>query len=410
MATCRFPRLLITCTLIALLLSACAGSSNDQPSGTNQNANPPIFATPLQRTLLIWHALDSADRGALEQIRLSFEVTYPSIDVQLEYHAPAALLADFQEAVLGGAGPDLLLGEPTWIPDLVRAGVIEPYAASFTFVLGDSMSQPLIHSGTFGGVAYGIPFTVDLPTMYYNRQIVQTPPISYAELKELASEVGLVVSPDFAATSGLYFASGGDLFDDTGHSLITAPALQTYLTKIADLAANPGVIFATSVDDFQSRNANLLIGSSALYADLHAALQGDLGVARWPAVETTPWHALVAAHPMAILSLNATAESVDAAQTFLLFLMKSNTQQHWFDQTHRAVVNPTELADSTLAAAWRATLDAAIPVPLTSTFATIVLPALNAAVYRVALQHEDPPSVASATIAELQNALGNNPP
>ena len=406
MIACRVSKLLITLTLISLLLSACSGSSKDQLSDATQNANRPIPATPLQRSLVIWHTLDGAEKDALEQLRLSFEVAYPFFDVQLEYHAPPTLLADFQEAIIRGAGPDMLFGDSAWIPGLVRAGLIEPFTPGFTFILSDNMSQPLILSGTIAGVSFGIPFTVDLPTLYFNRQIVQTPPSTYAELQELARLVGLVLPPDFAATSGLYFAGGGDLLDDTGHSLITAPALQAYLTKIATLASNPGVVFTTDPSVFRSGTANLLIGDSTLYPDLKAALQNDLGIARWPAIGSRPWHVIVTAQPVAMLGLNATAESVDAAQTFLLFLTYPNTQQRWFDKTHRAIVNPTGLADSMLATAWRAALDTAISVPLINT----VLPALDTAVQRVALQQEDPSIVAAEVVADLDNMLGNSSP
>jgi maltose-binding protein MalE len=332
-------------------------------------------------------------------------VAYPSTDVELEFVDEAALLDKYTVAVMAGAGPDLLFGPAAWVPLLKTQGLIQPIGRSALDVVTTNLSESVAHAAYIDGVPYGVAYSAEFDSLYFNRALVQTPPFAFDDLLNQAASVGLLIPPTFAATSGLYLTAGGQLMDEAAHTLVTQSGLEDYLSQLKTLASSEGVTFTPDQTAFLQGQAGLLIVSSADYPALKTALDADLGIASFPLLTPDPWQTLMTVQPI-MQNLNSTAEAIQAASLFVRFLTTSSTQRDWFEQTGRTPVNPAELADGDLTAAWGQTLEWGVAAPLPDSFQTVMLPALDAAVQAVTLEGKDPAAAAEDTVAALQRELG----
>jgi maltose-binding protein MalE len=395
----RILKIALLATL--LLASGCAGNN------TSESPAPPTptIMPAAPQPLLIWHSFSGADRESLEQIRLNFEAANPSIDVQLEFVDKAALLDNYKAAVMAGAGADLLFGPAAWVPLLKTQGLIQPIGQSAFDVLTTNLSESVARAVYIDGVPYGVAYSTEFDTLYFNRALVQAPPFAFDDLLNQAASVGLLIPSTFSATSGLYLTAGGQLMDEAAHTLVTQSGLENYFSQLKTLATSEGVTFTRDQIAFQQGQAGLLIASSADYRALKAALGANLGTASLPLITPDPWRTLMTVQPV-MQNLNSTAEAIQAASLFVRFLTTSSTQRDWFEQTGHTPVNPAELTDGDLSAAWGQTLEWSTPAPLPDSFQTVMLPALDAAVQAVTLEGKGPAETAADVVAALQRELG----
>lgn len=393
-------RILIT-GLFLLSLTACAHSDEDKPSSTPAVQPTAIPATP--RSLVLWSLYAAPEIDVLQQIALNFEAAQPMIDVQIQAVDSSTLLDEFKTAISRGEGPDLLIGPDSWLMPLASQGFLQPFGQDFLDQISINLTKPVAHATLLDGTPYAIAFSAEFATLYYNRAVVETPAADYSELVDQGALYKVLITPDFVITSGLYLSSDNRLLDSQGQSLMTQPALETYFTTLHDLANSTGITFTGDPAEFVGRRAGLLLASSADYRTLKAALGDDLGVARLPAFEYGFWRALLQVQPV-MLSLNSTAESVQAAREFITFLTKSSTQQEWFEQTGITPVNPAGLTENDLRESWANTLEWGSGAPLSTVFYDTLLPALNQAVKAVTLEGQDPAAAAAQIMQTLPPA------
>lgn len=396
-------RALITALFaLTFLVSACAGSSSPDKSSQSTPAPQPTPAPKTRQMLLIWHPYTGPERDALEQIRQTFAAANPMIDVQLQAVDAAALPDEFKKAVNQGAGPDLVIGPASWLMPLAGQGLLQPFGLDFLDVISSNLTKPVARATLIDGQPYATAFSSDVVTLYYNHALVENPPGDYTDLLAQATLYKLLIPPTFWATSGLYLSTDSLLMDEQGHSLITPPALEAYFTALAALAGTPGVTFTTDQTDFLQRRAGLLLASSRDYRTLKAALGSDLGAAKLPLFSTTPWQTLITVQAV-MFSVNSTAESSQAARTFIVFLTKSSTQRDWFEQTGDTPVNPAELAEDDARTTWADTLEWGMADPLPAAFYATLLPALDQGVTGIVVERKDPAAVTAGTLAAIQS-------
>ncbi len=382
-----------TITFISLLgalwLSACGG----RQTATAPTATPVPSPTPAPRTLVIWHPFSGAEEQTLEQWRLNFEAQNPRVDVQLHAYPAAELFDAFAAAVQSGAGPDILLGPATWSGTLAERGWLAPVPWNTYDALTNFILQPLSYAARWNDDTFGVPFSVEVGTLYYNRALLHTPPDTYTELLEQARTVGLLVVPTFAATSGLYFTDGGP--ETLGGDWLTRAGAEAYLEGVQQLSEQAGVTFGDDWARFTAGEAGLLLASSDDYPALSAALGNDLGVASPPMFMPHPWRAL-ARSVVAMQSINATSAAQETSDLFWRYMLTADAQTLWFERTGHTPINVTGLP-MPLYAAWQRTLDDAITPPPTLETAEATLPALDAAVQAVSLE--------GASVADAAEAL-----
>ena len=377
-----------------LLLSACSSSQGE----TSPISTPAPSHSPTPRTLVIWHPFSGAEEQALERLRLDFEARYPYVDVQLSAYSPDELFNAFVKAAQDGAGPDMLVGTAAWSGTLAEHGWLAPVPWDTYDMLSEFIPPPLTYAAKLGEDAFGVPFSVEVGTLYFNRAWVTAPPETYTALRQQAREVGLLIAPSFAATSGLYFTDGGP--EALTENWPTRAAVLAYLERVQQLGEQEGVIFTEDWATFTSGQVGLLLASSTDYAALHAALGDDLGVAALPMLMPHPWRAL-ATSTVAMLSVNATRAAQDAAELFGAYLLTPEAQTLWFERADHTPINVTALS-APLYNAWQRTLDTAITPPPNAQTERVTLPALDAAVRAVTLNGASPAEATNALMAVLR--------
>lgn len=134
-------------------------------------------------TLTIW--ADNVRTPVLTSVAEAFTAQY-NVPVQV-YELGFGQIRD--SLILrgpAGEGPDIIIGAHDWLGALVAAGVVEPLdladkAASFEQVGLDAFS--------YEGTLYGLPYVSEAIALYYNKDLVPTPPTTWDELKTMATDL-----------------------------------------------------------------------------------------------------------------------------------------------------------------------------------------------------------------------------
>jgi arabinogalactan oligomer / maltooligosaccharide transport system substrate-binding protein len=85
-----------------------------------------------------------------------------------------------------GEGPDIIIGAHDWLGELVGAGVVEPLD------VGDKAGQFAevgLTAFSYEGTLYGLPYGSEAIALYYNADLVPTPPATWEELKQVAADL-----------------------------------------------------------------------------------------------------------------------------------------------------------------------------------------------------------------------------
>ncbi|MDX8351862.1 maltose/maltodextrin ABC transporter substrate-binding protein MalE [Cognatiyoonia sp. IB215182] len=130
--------------------------------------------------ILIWTG-NSRDRDAL------LEAVQPLVDdlgveVAVEIVDPD-LAQKFQQAAATGDGPDIVLWAHDRFGEWASGGLIAPVqpAASWS----DDILPAAMDAVQFDGKTWGYPLAVEAVTLIYNKDIIDTPPASFEEIKDL---------------------------------------------------------------------------------------------------------------------------------------------------------------------------------------------------------------------------------
>lgn len=394
----------VTCACIilfaALMLSGCAQPDEAKPTST---PNPDNATAQGPQPLIIWHGLPAAEGDTLQRIADRFVESNPEIAVQIEAHDPSALLSAYESAVLGGAGPDILLGPASWVEFLVGKGLIQPVSPELAQTMNDTLPAPVALGTQIAGTPFALPFSVEFATLYVNRVLVAEPPQIWDQIASAAQQHGLLVTPAFLVVSGLYFTSGAQLMSADGAPFATRQSVASFFDELHTLASLPGVTVTTDLTSFTQGEAGLLLASSNEYTALRAALGENLSVAALPRIPPRQWSTLLEFEVL-IQSLNSTAEATAATGAFAEFILSPEIQGIWFEETGYAPANPAGLSDGSLRSAWSTTLEWGVPAPLSSRFETEIRPALDRAVQAIMVDSAGVEDEAASVMAMLEGS------
>jgi len=201
---------------LTLTLAACSGPTATQtpaptstvaPSATampsevatptaapTDGANPTPTASPTlppaasEGTLTIW--ADATRAPVFTQVAQAFTAQY-NVPVQVYEIGFGQIRDGLIQNGPAGEGPDIIIGASDWLGKLVTAGVLEPID------LGDkatNFEQSGLDAFTYQGAdgtahLYGLPYVSEAIALYYNKDLVPTPPTTWDELKQMALDL-----------------------------------------------------------------------------------------------------------------------------------------------------------------------------------------------------------------------------
>ncbi|MGD2048438.1 MAG: extracellular solute-binding protein, partial [Chloroflexota bacterium] len=170
----------------------------------------------LSGRITLWHSWSEEDAVVLEEALAQFEEIHPEVRIVPVALPEDQILGEFNRSGNDGTGPALLIGDDSWIGDLVDAGLIRPFIPDGdTLSLFNSRNRALTQNQ---GQIFGVPLFLEPNALYYNKSLVTEPPETMDELLQDAkagNQVAFV--PRFEEAYGGIQAFGEGLFDDQGN-------------------------------------------------------------------------------------------------------------------------------------------------------------------------------------------------
>jgi multiple sugar transport system substrate-binding protein len=216
---------------IALLLLTTSACSGDKVKGAETGANLQMYAfssSPAEDAALN-AAIDAYNKLGRNTVKLTI---LPEYDTAL------------QTSLAGGQPPDVFYVNDNKLPDLAKAGALEP--------IGDKVDRPddfyesLRQSFTFQGTYYCPPKDFSTLQLVYNVDVLAAagvqPPTTWQELQTAAQKLtkpgrpGLVMNPEFYRW-GVFMAQAGawPANDDVTQMTMDTSGMRQALQFVADL-------------------------------------------------------------------------------------------------------------------------------------------------------------------------------
>lgn len=281
----------------------------------------------LQGRILLWHSWDEENTAVLASILDQFRTIHPNVTIISVAVPPEELRQRFASTAVQGLGPDLFIGSSDWIPELVRAGLLEELSVYDVSVL--DFGPTVISDLRVNDGLYGLPLSLRTVALYYNASLVDTPAQSISELRNQANDGQTVALPtDFAQAYWGIGAYGPGLFRDGVFNLVES-GLLAWLTQLKAAQEAPGVIMDNDSEALlrlfaEERVAYFIGGSDALPLLQEAIGADDLGVAVLPGGPNGPAAPLLSIEAV-MLNSASSADQRAAALSLAAFL--TNAEQ-----------------------------------------------------------------------------------
>lgn len=143
----------------------------------------PTLLPSTEGTLTIW--ADTQRSKPLTALAKDFTAKY-NVPVRVQEVGFGDIRNNLKIAGPAGTGPDILIGAHDWLGELVSNGLLS------SIDLGDktkSFDPVGLKAFTYDGKLYGMPYAVEAVALFYNKDLVPTPPTTWAELKDIAKKL-----------------------------------------------------------------------------------------------------------------------------------------------------------------------------------------------------------------------------
>ncbi len=193
--------------LVALsLIAAACGEGEAETTTTTQAATTTTAApttteattttTEALTPLVVW--ADDKFAPIIEQISAPFtdETGVPVEVTLIDYQ-------DMREQIVtaapAGEGPDIFIGGHDWLGEMVESGIAAPIdlgakSSNFTDVSKNALN--------WGGTQYAMPYAQEAIALYYNADLIETPPATVEELTASCDELGDAISNCWGVQGG----------------------------------------------------------------------------------------------------------------------------------------------------------------------------------------------------------------
>ena len=192
----------------ALVLAACSSSR-----------------TP---AVVLWHSYTGAEREAFEATAAKWNAEHPDKPLVLVAVPHSSFADKISAAVPRGNGPDLFIYAQDRIGDWADSGIIEPIEFWVDDARADRFGEQALGAMAYRGSLWGLPLAVKSLALFYNADLVATPPATTDELGKLAAKLpGRFVlaysNVDLYGHAPWLHGFGGRVLDDAGHFAIATP-------------------------------------------------------------------------------------------------------------------------------------------------------------------------------------------
>lgn len=232
------PVLLIIAMMFVVV--ACGSNNNNKEvAPTGSTSSPKVSASndppAKQENLTIWvyDYLANDDNAPLVKAKEKFEQDNPNIKITFQptVYGTTSYRDKFITQVTGGEGPDVILSDVVWVPQLAAMKTIVPLGDQAKSAIEQFYEGP-VKTVTYNGEIYGLPWEASPMAIYYNKKAFkdaglnpELPPTTWDELHAAAVALTGNGKYGFAYMGGwggsfdwlpFFWQAGGELFDETG--------------------------------------------------------------------------------------------------------------------------------------------------------------------------------------------------
>lgn len=321
--------------LLLLIVGCRATSPEDELSGR----------------ITLWHSWSEEDAVVLEEALAQFEEIHPEVRIVPVALPEDQILGEFNRSGNDGTGPALLIGDDSWIGDLVDSGLIRPLILNDdTSSLFDSQNRALTRNQ---GLIFGVPLSLAPNALYYNKSMVTEPPATLDELlqdAEAGNQVAFV--PRFEEAYWGIQAFGEGLFDDQGNFTLDESGFTEWLNWLNEAQLAPGVILnvddASLLDLFITGEIAYYVGGPEKQALIMAGIDEgnsfEYGVVPLPEGPHGAAGPLLPAETILLYAFTS-SEQTRIANALAIFLVNQQQSIRFMRELDRVPANPTVRVD-----------------------------------------------------------------
>ena len=179
--------------------------------------------------IVLWHSYRGQEKNALEKIVNQYNISQQKNRVETLQVPHDAYPDKISAAIPRGKGPDIFIFAQDRIGDWAAKDVIQPIGFWVTDELKEKFFPLTIDALTYNDELYGLPTSFKCTALYYNRELLATPPKNTDELIQLgkkltdheAKKFGLVYENGLLYYNSLWiYGFGGGLFDENQNPTI----------------------------------------------------------------------------------------------------------------------------------------------------------------------------------------------
>jgi arabinogalactan oligomer/maltooligosaccharide transport system substrate-binding protein len=372
---------------------------------------------------VLWHAYRAAERTALEATVKRWNDGARGRDPTIQLLAvPYDAFPDkISAAVPRGHGPDMFIFAHDRVGDWAESKIVEPIEFWMTEEHADSFLFKVLDSLCYKDSLFGLPLAFKSVVLYYNKELVPTPPRTTDELIAMGRKLtdrstgrfGLVYwNTLFYFHSPWHFGFGAKIFDDKGDLRVRAPETEraiAFAKALADKASGivpPETSSTLTTTLFSQGKAAMAISGPWMLGELPATLK--VGIAPLPKINATgkPAAPLLGAEAIMMSTKSTQKASAFRAMSFLTGTWAATQRALLARQpvANVAAWRDARVAGDPVLAAFRRQLDSTTVTPGTPEMRLVWTP-MDMALQKVIGSGAAVPAAVSDAEAELRRYL-----
>lgn len=158
--------------------TTAAATTTEAPTTTEAatTTEAPTTTEAMVPPLVIW--ADETRTEVLGPIAADFEAA-TGIPVDIQLVGFGDIRGQIQEAGPAGEGADIFIGAHDWLGEMVANGIVAPIDIGAT---ADEFYGIAVDSFTLGGELYGLPYAIEMVSLFRNTDLVPDAPATFADL------------------------------------------------------------------------------------------------------------------------------------------------------------------------------------------------------------------------------------
>lgn len=359
-------------------------------------------------SLTLWSSLRDDERRVMEGLAREFESVCSGSTISVVYVPYESISQQFADAVKAGDGPDALFESSRWLGQLVEDGVLLDLTERVAPRILQQFVPKTVAAMRYRDRLYGIPESIAVLALVYNRTKIGDPPI---DVQQLAQSV--TVDRRIAMPVGFYWgywgldSFGGFTFDSYSGEISETAGLVAWLEALQRVSPRPGFDlyfdFSDAEDAFAYEEAAYLITGPWSLARLREEVGMDrISVTQLPNGPVGLGSPMLQTQGM-MISAGADPLSIDLAIAFGQFINLPESQQRFLETGSHVTASVTvDLSNYPNIGAFREQARVASLVVENSKFAT--LEQYGDKLYEAVLIDDSAPADAVHSFVEAVNA------